>query len=146
MIKVMWLDNDPAYQQLYAEDLLGREIEVSVAASALECERAVQKSKYDVLILDVMIPTVSEEEEGIYPPEMTEKGHQTGLTFIQRNSGRLKEAGTAVMVITARSDEEIHGRFAAAGFPMDRFFTRVLLHDPAGLADQIQRIADEGPV
>ena len=123
--RILWLDNDPAYITPYVSALRDRGYEVIIKTTAGEAEVALNDGgHYDLLILDIMIPTVSAEEEERFPPEETDRGLKMGLVFYKRLKQALDAAGTKVLAMTVRLDESIPNEFAEAGLPQECFTTK----------------------
>jgi CheY-like chemotaxis protein len=117
--KVLWLDNDPAYINVYRRYLEEQPdaFKVTVVPTLTEAETSLKQNPYDLLILDAMIPTKTAQEETAYPPDDTEHGLNTGLAFFRRYKEALTKSGTKVLVLTARIDDAIQDGFATAGLP-----------------------------
>jgi CheY-like chemotaxis protein len=132
--RVLWLDNDKAYLGPYVKAMRELGYKVELATSVPEAESLVQSSSehskpYDLLILDVMIPTKTALEERMYPPDKTDHGFKAGLLFYERNKEKLKNAGTHVLVLTLRIDRDIYQEFVKAGLPEGCFATKFALRD-----------------
>src|SRR5437763_13959657 len=119
--EILWLDNDPMWTGPYVDALKRKDYQVAVIPNVTEAESLMNHNKYDLLILDVMIPTKSEQEEIAYPPELTRKGTETGLVFYQRIREQLKKSGTKVLVLTVRLDERILDSSVELGLPVNNF-------------------------
>jgi len=127
--RILWLDNDLSYIGIYAEEMRDNDFEVKEVKSVAEAEAELIASQYDLLILDVMIPTFSDKEEIDYPPTETGFGTKTGLYFLKRMKALLEEKKTAVLVTTVRLDQPIRGEFLEVGLPADHFATKFALRD-----------------
>jgi CheY-like chemotaxis protein len=126
---VIWLDNDPGWLTPYVESLESSGFVVKIITSVLEAEHEVSAGNYNILILDVMIPTMSPEEEELYPPLVTKMGCQTGLIFFKRMKDTLAANNTQVLVVTVRLDKTIVDEFVKAGLPRERLQTRLALRE-----------------
>ncbi len=128
--RVLWLDNDLAYVETYREAIEKQGIFAKAVATITDAIQEINSvPKYDVLILDVMIPTKSEDEEKICPPLETNSGLKTGLVFYRRMKERLKQHGTRVMVMTVRLDKGIQEEFKAEGLPENLYYTKMTLRE-----------------
>lgn len=127
--RILWLDNDPAYLEPFVEALTDDGYEVEVIATVAEAENALHSAKYDLFILDVMIPTVNADEEKRFDPSVTQLGNQTGLVFYKLNKDLIDGSGTKMLVMTVRLDKSIMDEFVSAGLPADRFATKYDLRD-----------------
>lgn len=124
---ILWLDNDAAHIAPFAEVLRDQGYKVQVATTLLGAEKAYREQLPRLVIIDVMVPTVSAEEERIYSPAATGLGYRSGLVFFDRLKGEFSENGTAVLVFTVRLDQSIHQEFIDAGLPEQCFKTKQAL-------------------
>ena len=138
--RILWLDNDPAYLETYEEALRESGFEVTLTTTVTAAERLLAKEKYDLLILDVMIPTKSEAEENFYPPETTDSGLKTGLLFYRRMKARLDEQRTPVLVMTVRLDSGILDEFVDAGLERENFCTKMSLRERPTFISKVSEI------
>jgi CheY-like chemotaxis protein len=138
--KVLWLDNEPGDIKSFVKELRGHGYNVTVERSVSEAEKLLESNRYDLLIVDVMIPTVSENEEDLYPPEDTNLGRSTGLLFYKRVRKHLQQAGTSVLIMTVRLDKKIQQGFIEVGIPPDCFTTKLALRRVPDFLDKIQEI------
>lgn len=126
--RILWLDNDEAFVAAFAGRL--REIyDITLRSTVSEAEAAVaqamsqdDKRAFDLVILDVMIPTESPLEDEAYPPDATDDGLRTGLLFYKRM--REKLAGTVFMIFTVRIDKDIKRAFQESGLPPGNFVNK----------------------
>lgn len=134
---ILWLDNDPTWIDPYVAAIKQMGHEVTVVTTVTKAELAIKSNRYDLLILDVMVPTKTEEEEIAYPPELTKGGTQTGLVFYQRMKELIVAADTRVLAMTLRLDEKIKDAFIAEGLPADSFATRLTLRDVSVFSEKL---------
>lgn len=127
--KVLWLDNDSAHVLEYQELLEEEGYEVTSATSVSQAEALLETKRYDLVILDVMIPTKSAAEEKLYSPDGTDKGFKTGLVFYRRMKEKLEGRGSEVLVLTVRLDQQILSEFIEAGLPRECFATKFSLRE-----------------
>jgi len=123
--RILWVDNDPAYIKPFAGALRKDGFEVSIATSAGEAEKLLSNDGFGLVILDVMIPTKTDEEEQIYAPAETENGLKTGLVFYKRMCHLLAKKGIPVLVLSVRVDREIKREFESASLPTGAFTTKM---------------------
>jgi CheY-like chemotaxis protein len=141
--RVLWFDNDAAYVEPYREELDKKGIFCKVVTTITEAEQELgEDPKYDVLILDVMIPTKSEAEEQLYPPQATNSGLKTGLVFYERLKERLKQRGTQVIVMTARLDKGIQEEFVRAGLSERFYCTKMSLREAPIFIAKIREVLE----
>lgn len=141
--QVLWLDNECSYLSPYREVLEEESCEVTFATTVSEAESLVQTRRYDLLILDVMIPTKNVVEETLYPPDQTDRGLRTGLVFYRRMKDRLDGLATEVLVLTVRLDQDILSEFLAAGLPRGCFATKFQLRHLEVFRQRVKTILGE---
>lgn len=142
--RVLWLDNDIAYIAPYKEALDSEGYSVTAVRTVHEADACLDEGPYDLLILDVMIPTKEADEERVYQPSVTDYGHKTGLVFYRRNRERLAAAKTAVLVMTVRLDEYVKNEFAESELPAANFTTKFTLRDVNVFLKKINAILKKG--
>ena len=138
--RVLWLDNDLPYMEPYLNVLRDNGYEVDLVATLSDAEYLLRTKKYGLLILDVMIPTVSEEEEKRYHPNLTDRGLKTGLVFYNLNKKLLEESRMHVLVMTIRLDQGIRDEFIGAGLPRDCFATKFALRNMTAFLQTVQSL------
>ena len=127
--KVLWFDDDPFWIHPYLDAIRGRGYHVDVSTTVSEAESFIKANLYRLLILDVIIPTKSEQEERLYPPHITKCGRETGLVFYRRMKETLEEAHTSVLVMTIRVDSQIRDMFIQEGLSPEDFATKLALRE-----------------
>lgn len=138
--QILWIDNDRKYLHPYHIALENNGYLVRFANSVSEGERALNASQFDLLILDVMIPTSEEDERSGYTSSAIELGHSTGLIFYQRNRDLLMKLRVRTMVLTVRVDQNIKNAFLASGLPSHLFFTKSRLVRVSAFVDAVQGV------
>ena len=136
---VLWLDNDVSFVIPYKEQLEAEGYHVTVVRTVSEASRKVHTYTYDLIILDVMVPTKGEAEEREYPPTETESGHKTGLVFYRRIRSKLP-AHTKVFVLTVMLDESVKAEFLAAQLPAGNFATKFSLRTVKDFRQRVNSI------
>lgn len=144
--RILWLDNDPAYLETYEEALKESGFEVEIVTTVTAAERLIESKEYDLLLLDVMIPTKNEAEENLYPPETTDSGLKTGLLFYRRMKAKLDQLKTPVLVMTVRLDSGILDEFVKAGLKPDNFCTKVALRERPVFIDKVKEVLSDHKV
>lgn len=139
--KILWLDNDAAYVRVYVKELQSQTepYEVTPMSAVSEAEACLDRETYDLLILDVMIPTKNEAEEQEYPPEETEHGLRMGYCFYKKHRRRLADAGTKVFVLTARIDEPIKQDLMKEGLTAEQIMMKA---DVSGLDEFLAKVEE----
>ena len=143
MSKILWVDNDPAYIDPYVSALVDRGDEIKIVTTARAADSVLDKETYDLVILDVMIPTRSAEEEEIYNPEETDNGLKTGLVFYRRNRQRLMLTDTPILVLTVRLDRLILDEFLKEGLPAECFRTKMSLREVDKFIDRVASLIEK---
>ena len=125
---ILWLDNDVKLIDPYVDGMRQEGYDVTAVNNVSEAEALINEKKYDLLILDVMIPLFPKEESD-YNPGETSMGANTGLVFYKRNKDKLGKKETVVLVMTVRLDSEIQDAFTKEGMPTDCFETKHTLRE-----------------
>lgn len=137
---ILWLDNDLGYITPYVQALEEVRYEVVRTRKVSQAEDLLRSRRFDLLILDVMIPTLSEAEEVVYPPGDTDNGHKTGFLFYQRMKQGLIAAGTPVLVFSVRSDRSIQASFDHEGLPPGDFVPKQNLRHTCEFMRKVQQM------
>lgn len=137
---VLWVDNDPGYIRAFVTALERAGYDVTVIKKVTAAEELLRSKRFNLLILDAMIPTLSETEEAAYPPADTDNGHKTGLVFYRRNKEIIDNAKTPVLVFTVRIDKPIRNEFLQCGLPPASFVTKMDLKDTADFMHKIKEV------
>lgn len=142
--KVLWFDDNLAFIAPYVRVLQRKGYDVEVVADLTGAEELVTTKAFDLLILDVMIPTWNEEEEKRYPPAETERGYLTGVLFFRFMKDALNRNGTNVLVVTSRLDEDVLEAFRDEGLPEHCFARRIDLRDVEVFLDKVSEVLGGG--
>src|SRR6185369_4445313 len=108
--RILWLDNDTPYIRPYAKALENAGHHVDVVASLSQAESLLERG-YDLIIIDVMVPTQNDDEVKLYPFVETDFGHKTGLVFYKRIKDKLGQKLPKVAIMTVRVDQDIKDEF-----------------------------------
>ncbi len=138
--RVLWFDNDRAYLRPYVIAMEQAGIDVDIVGTITAAKGAIAGRRYDAVILDVMIPTKSPEEDETYTNELTKNGILTGLVFYERELRKLAEGGMPVLVLSVLGDKSLREAFADRGVTPDRLRTKVALKDVESLVDAVKRL------
>jgi CheY-like chemotaxis protein len=134
--RILWVDNDLGYINTFADNLRAEGYDVKEARFVSAAEALLQKERFNLIILDTMIPVLPSEEAD-YPPEETNSTHNTGLIFFKRWKDYLGQAETPILVMTVRVDEEIARQFKDMGLQASHFFTK---HELRRWPDFLQQV------
>jgi CheY-like chemotaxis protein len=137
-MNVLWLDNDAGYLQPYVEALKRRDHDVKVVTSLSAADGAMASGPFDVVLIDVMIPTIHEDEERIYSPEETKAGADSGVVFFRRWREKFREERTAILVLTVRLDKGIRQRFLEEGLLESEFATKLALREVGAFVTKLE--------
>lgn len=138
--KILWVENDREWVAPFAVALGDRGYDVRFERSPLPAEQALEDGHYNLLILDVMVPTLGEGEEQTYPPNETQRGHDTGLVFYRRNRETLEKKNIPVLVFTVRMDRAILDAFLDEGLPRKNFATKFELRDTDDFVERAESL------
>jgi CheY-like chemotaxis protein len=142
MKHVLWLDNDLGCIRAYKAALEQVGYSVTVVKKVAEAEDLLRAQRFDIFILDVMIPTLNEAEEAVYPPSETDNGHKTGLLFYRRVKDLLAAAKTPVLVFSVRIDKSIQTAFLEEGLPADSFVPKMDLRLTPDFVRKIEQMVE----
>jgi CheY-like chemotaxis protein len=126
---ILWLDNDLPYIQTYVNALKARDYDVSDVAHLTKAESLLAEKSFDLVIIDVMVPTQDAQEQTNYPEIQTDSGHMTGLVFYKRLREKFSDKAPPALVLTVRLDQEIRDAFVKAGLASQNFVTKYELRD-----------------
>src|SRR6185436_17855627 len=102
--KILWLDNDEAEIATWLNGLKREGHEVTNVTKLIQTWDLLATEAFDLLILDVMVPTQTEEEEVLFPPVETDLGHMSGLCFYKKLLADPTRNHLPVLVFTVRRD------------------------------------------
>jgi CheY-like chemotaxis protein len=137
---ILWLDNDPGQIHAIIKALEKNGDVVTVCRNVSAAEHMIDTAKFDLVVLDVMIP-ITADELAAYPYAETDNTLSTGLLFYRRVRERLLASGTPAMVVTVRIDNEIVQAFVRAGLPANRFVTRYSVRNTKTLLTRLDEVA-----
>lgn len=137
---ILWLDNDLPYIRPYVKALRMKDYEVADVAVVSKAEHLLEQFPFDLIILDVMVPTQTVDESRNYSFTETDKGHKTGLVFYKRIRDKMGDKLPTVLVMTVRLDQEIKKEFIKSGLKEENFNTKYSLRDVSKFLKKIQSI------
>lgn len=143
--RILWLDNDSAYTMFHVSLLEKEGYDVTVATTVTEADQYLAQGRYDLLILDVMVPSKTAREEEAYPPNETEHGYRMGLVFYSKHKQILKDKNTQVLVHTVRLDKAIQDSFSKAGLELKYFSTKYELQDVSEFLEKVESLIGKPP-
>jgi len=114
--------------------------DVTLTKSLEDAERHLAAVRFDVVLLDVMIPITSRDEASGYSGEETDDSHKTGLAFYLKHKKQLAKHGN-IMVFTVRVDKPIRDEFVAAGLKEEDFVTKLELRDARAFVEAVRKRA-----
>lgn len=143
--KVLWLDDNKRTTSIFIEVLEAEGYDVDWVRKVSEAVSLLGSSQhYDLVILDVMIPTWTAEEEKLFPPRDTNRGLKTGLYFYRYMRDMPQRRDVPVFVFTMRLEQEILEAFVEAGLPKENYDTMYALRDPDEFIEKIDDILGRG--
>jgi len=136
--KILWLENDEGQNVGFIVAMRQAGLDVTIARTVTEADRCLAQRRYDVVIVDVMIPVSKQERAAGYDEAATDSSHKTGLEFYRRHKDDL-ERQSVVLVMTVRVDRDIRDDFLAAGLASDRFLLKLDLREAPDFVEAVQK-------
>lgn len=136
--RILWIDNDPALLYPWQKTLETNGYHVTISRTVSEAANLLTDGSYDLVIIDVMMPTTENDEAEGYSPELTDDGRMTGLAFYVRNRDLLLTLRLPIMVMTVRFDQDILDEFVAVGLPPRCFVTKMVVRNPMALLEKVR--------
>ena len=137
---ILWLDNDVSYVEPYLGVLTDEGYSATVVPDVSGAEELLRAGRFRLVIVDVMIPLQTAEEERHYEPNLTDRGHRTGVLFYKRWRAALAELDTKILVFTVRLDRKIRDDLRAVGLGEDSFATKMSLRDAQLFLQKIRNL------
>jgi len=140
--RILWLDNDLPYIRPNVNALKAKGYDVSQVASLSQAEALLEQSEpsFDLVIIDVMVPTQDGNELKNYPDLETDYGHKSGLVFYNRMRQKLGLQLPPVLVTTVRLDQDIRDEFVQSGLKPEDFLTKYNVRDPGDFLKKVRCI------
>jgi CheY-like chemotaxis protein len=135
---ILWVDNDIPYLRPYVNALKERGYVVNLVASLTGAENLLDDQSFDLIIVDVMVPTQTEDEALNYPYNMTDFGHKSGLVFYNRIKKKLGNKLPTVAVMTVRLDQNIRDEFIQSGLAQSNFITKYSVREVPRFIEKIE--------
>lgn len=137
---ILWLDNDLPFIRPYVNALKSKDYDVTQVASLSQAEALVGHQTFDLVIIDVMVPTQDDAELADYPDLETDYGHKTGLLFYNRIKQTLGSNLPPVAVTSVRLDQEIINEFVESGLKAENFLTKYSVRDTSDFLKKVRCI------
>ena len=135
---ILWLDDDPTYTKAWCRALEKVGYTVTQVYTLSDAKKHLESGiNYQLLILDIMIPTMTDEEDSEYPCEKTDEGMKTGLLFYCKYKDHLRHKNIPVLVTSSRTDPTIFQDFLESGLSAEAFETKFALRDPKILVEKV---------
>jgi len=104
--RILWIDDDRLFLNAHKLRLELEGYSVTQPFTLKDGAHELETEKYDLLILDAMIPVA--EDEGIeFPLNQTSGGRQAGLVFYRRYKKIIGEKDIKTLIYTIREDPEL---------------------------------------
>lgn len=139
-----------SYRLLWIEEDYLAAFEAALGAKGYTIERAfflsnavacLEKEKYDLILLDVMIPIEEEDVELGFTGANTSGGDRSGLEFFRRYCTRLKTLDVPVLVYTICGDDpKVKQDFVDLGLPPENYVDKVSASNVNDLIAHVERI------
>ena len=139
MKRILWIENNLAWPAPYVFALGKRGFIAEGADTLTLAEDLLNRIRYDLVIINVSMPTTAGEEK-FYPPAVTDRGRKSGLVLYRRHKEKLAQQKTKVMVLTVRMDTLIQEEFIAEGLPPANFNTKLDLREVSDFAAKVEEI------
>jgi CheY-like chemotaxis protein len=137
--KILWFDDQPIKIKFYVDRLEHLGFQVKVVETFTEAENALrEEGGFQLLILDSMIPTVTEEEGLLYPGT----GIEGGLTFLRVMKKEQLLGPTKVLVFTVSYEPEIYDQFVKEGLPVENFLTKEKYKNPIDFSYKVTELIE----
>jgi CheY-like chemotaxis protein len=137
---ILWIDNDLPYIRPYRQALEKKGYFVEAVSSLGDAERLAEEKSFDLIIIDVMVPTQNEEEAANYPYVSSDYGHKTGLLFYRRMKEKLGKHLPVIVALTVRLDQDIRDEFVQSGLNKENFFTKYSVREVPQFLNKIESI------
>jgi len=143
--QILWLDNDLPYIRPYVNTLKAKGYDVHIVSSLTQAENILEQAKtpFDLIIIDVMVPTADEAELENYPVEATDYGHKSGLVFYNRIKKKYGSRLPPVAVTTVRLDQGIRDEFVNSGLNEEHFLTKYDVRDAGDFLKRIRPMLEK---
>lgn len=136
---ILWVDSDEVFLEDHVLRLETEGYQVKQVRSLAEGAAELKRSKYDLVIIDLLMPQ-REEEQVAFPPEETDSGRKAGLCFYRKTRHTLDANQTPVLVFTIRDEKGLRQEFLDEGLPKDRYLTKREGADTGRFLTKIRKI------
>jgi CheY-like chemotaxis protein len=143
--RVLWIDDDAAFLSPYIHALAERGFRVDTAQTLVDAGESLEAGRYDVVVMDMMMPTASAREENLYPPTDTDLGRSAGIAFYYKYRKVFDAQDTAPLFLTVRLDENARRLVEEAGVSTTHFATKMELRKVEDLVDKVTSLASGAP-
>jgi CheY-like chemotaxis protein len=137
--RILWIDNDRLFLGAHKLRLELEGYLVTQSFTLKDGAHELETAKYDLLILDVMMP-VAEDEIEEYPQSQTNGGRQAGLVFYRRYKKIIEEKKIKILVFTIREDTKLREMFIGEGLLDDNIMTKELGGDTAVFLARVNQL------
>ena len=122
--RILWLDDSPQKIKFWVNKLRYH-YHVDIAQTFIEAETALREEPaFQLVILDLMIPPVTEEERQRYPGSDEHYGIKGGLAFYRKMKQEHLLDPSKVIIFTVGYEPDIHEEFEEEGLPTQHFLTK----------------------
>lgn len=142
---VLWIDNDAEFLGGYADALTGSGFSVDLVTNLSDAAQSLGTVQYDAVIIDMMIPTRSEDEEHLLPPRDTDFGLNAGIAFYRKYRETFTQSGTRPLFLTTRLDARARTLVEEVGLAARNFSTKMEVREPADLVGRVKALVATHP-
>jgi len=136
LYRILWLEED--YLDAFEAALRVRGYEVDRAFFLSDAVGLLDKNRYDLLLLDVMIPIEGPDVDLGFTSDNTQGGDRSGLSFYEKYRDRLVSLDLPVLVYTICGDiPDVKKSFVELGLKPENYIDKV---DASNVNDLLQHV------
>ena len=140
--RILWLDNDRIFIRPHIRRLRSEGFEVTHVHQPGEAIDLLSEGpRYDLFILDVMLPIAGERARQLIPNSMTDSGRFTGVVLYERFVTQLDEP-PKVLAFTLREDSKVREALIDAGLPESAILTKGECADARDFVTRVSQFFD----
>jgi len=142
--RILWVEED--YLDAFQMAMESKGYDVTRAFFLSKAVQDLEKSAFDVLLLDVMMP-IEEEDIAIgFTPEATRGGNESGLEFFRRYNEKILDSKVPVLVYTILGNVgEVREKFIRLGLNPRHYIDKVGSSNVNALLEHVGRALRNKP-
>ena len=134
--RILWLEED--YLEAFEAALQSKGFSVTRAFFISDAVKQLEESRFDLLLLDVMIPIEDQDIRLGFTKSTTAGGDRSGIAFYQKYRDKLNSEGIQVLVYTILGDnDETKQAFVDLGLKPENYIDKV---SSSNVNDLIQHV------